>query len=88
MAKHEKFFEKLQSLPTPVNIKWTDLRAALESVVYELITGSGSRRKFFNRRIDALISCHEPHPSPEVGRRCIREIVAHLEMHGLLKGKK
>ncbi len=87
MSKSTKTLEKLQAKPTPAGIKWTELKVALESLGYKMLNGSGSRRKFFHADKDVLISCHEPHPSPDVGRSCIREIVVHLREHGFLKEK-
>lgn len=85
MSKHEKTLAKMCRKPVPCDIKWKDLTAALEYLGYELINGGGSRRKFYHRGIDRMISCHEPHPQPDVDRGCVSDIVEHLRANGLLE---
>ncbi|WP_404826823.1 hypothetical protein [Ferribacterium limneticum] len=46
-----------------------------------MLKGSGSRRKFFHRGKNALIICHEPHPSPNVDKSCIADVIEHLKTH-------
>jgi predicted RNA binding protein YcfA (HicA-like mRNA interferase family) len=72
----------------PANLKWDELRAALSSVGYEMLSGKGSRRKFVHKDTKAIISCHEPHPSPDVDKGCIVDIVAHLKAHGFIKDQQ
>jgi len=84
MGKHQKNLQKLCNKPIPADIKWKDLQGILESLGYVLIKGSGSRRKFYHKEKDALISCHEPHPSPDVDKGCIADIVEHLESNGFI----
>jgi predicted RNA binding protein YcfA (HicA-like mRNA interferase family) len=88
MSKHEKTFEKMARSPTPGDIKWSEVKGALEWLGYELLKNSGSRRKFVHKLSKDLIICHEPHPSPDVGKCTIDEIVQHLREAGRLKGKK
>lgn len=87
MSKHDKTLEKMARSPTPGDIKWNDVKGALESLGYKLLNGSGSRRKFFNTKTKALISCHEPHPSPDVGKCTLDDIVQHLRDQSLIKEK-
>lgn len=84
MSKHEKTLQKLTAEPTLNSIKWSDLKGALESLGYELINGSGSRRKFVHKETKVLISCHEPHPKPEVKPYIIRQIAEHLKAQGFI----
>jgi predicted RNA binding protein YcfA (HicA-like mRNA interferase family) len=84
MSKHAKALAKLCALPTPPNIKWDELRGVLEHLGYKLLKNTGSRRKFYHAEKDALIICHEPHPSPNVDKGCINDIVEHLKAHGLI----
>jgi len=88
MSKQEKALEKLCRTPTPANLKWDELRTALSSLGYQMLTGKGSRRKFVHKDTKAIISCHEPHPSPDVDKGCIADIVAHLKEHAFIKDQQ
>ena len=84
MSKHEKSLRRLQANPPPSDYKWSDLVSVLKGLGYRLVTGSGSRRKFYNRERDLLIICHEPHPSPDVDKGCIVDVVHHLKTNGVI----
>lgn len=81
MSRHEKALEKLKKIPPPSGFKWSELKALLEHLGYSEVKGSGSRRKFYHKEKDALIICHEPHPSPDVDKGCICDVVEHLKLH-------
>lgn len=81
MATHEKLLQKIQTKPVPSDIRWNELSALLERLGYVMIKGSGSRRKFYNRERDALISLHEPHPEPVIGKAALGEVVDHLKLY-------
>jgi len=88
LSKHNKTLEKMRRRPPPSDITWDALCALLSNLGYQqLKTGKsdGSRRKFYNKAIDALICCHEPHPQPHVDKGCIVDLVDHLRLHGFLK---
>jgi len=87
MAQLAKQLGALCAKPTPSNIKWSALKSTLEALGYVCIKGSGSRRKFYHEGKDALINCHQPHPSPEVDKGCIADIVEHLRANGFLDGQ-
>lgn len=84
MAKHDKALKRLCAKPTPSDFKWEELKRVLEHFHYQMLTGSGSRRKFYNAEINALIICHAPHPSPNVDKGCIDDVVEHLKRHGFI----
>ncbi len=84
MTKAEKALDKLKAKPTPASIKWSELCTALGHLGYEIVNGTGSRRKFYNKERDLLINCHEPHPSPDVDKGAIADVVGHLRENGLL----
>lgn len=86
MSKHRKALEKLCSTPPPANFKWVDLKGVLEHLGYEMLTNSGSRRKFYHKEKDVLIICHQPHPAPNVDKGCIRDVVSHLKTNGFIEG--
>lgn len=84
MAKHEKALAKLCSTPPSSDIKWHELKSVLEHLGYEEKKGNGSRRKFFHKKKDALIICHQPHPSPDVDKGCIADVIEHLKTYGFI----
>ena len=84
MSKHEKALDRLRAKPPAADIKWNELKALLEHLGYEMLKNSGSRRKFVHSKTKALIICHAPHPSPDVDKGCIVDVVAHLEGNGFI----
>jgi predicted RNA binding protein YcfA (HicA-like mRNA interferase family) len=85
MSKQAKTLAKLGSSPPPADLKWSDVRAALEFLGYRMIKNSGSRRKFVHPETKALIICHKPHPSPNVDKGCVADVAEHLRAHGLIR---
>lgn len=84
MSKHQKFLVKLSALPVPPNIKWVDLQSTLKHLGFQLLKNSGSRRKFFHPGTEALITCHQPHPSPDVDKGCVADVVEKLKIYGFI----
>jgi predicted RNA binding protein YcfA (HicA-like mRNA interferase family) len=84
MTKHSKALAKLSATPPPSNVKWDELKGLLEHLGYKVLNGSGSRRKFFHKEKDDLIICHEPHPSPDVDKGCVCDVVDHLRAMGFI----
>jgi predicted RNA binding protein YcfA (HicA-like mRNA interferase family) len=85
MSKQEKLLRKIVAKPAPSDIRWSELTTLLKSLGYELHTNSGSRRKFFNKSLNRLIICHEPHPHDQVDKACINDVVEHLIENGLIE---
>ena len=85
MSKHSKALEKLCAKPTPSSFKWSELRTVLEHLGFKMLKNKGSRRKFYNEEKNVLIICHEPHPSPDVDKGCIADIVETLKANGLIE---
>jgi hypothetical protein len=86
MASHAKTLEKISRRPPPADLKWSELKGALESLGYVMKSGSGSRRKFFHKAKNALIICHQPHPSPDVDKGCVDDIRDHLIEQNFIEG--
>ncbi|WP_332776681.1 type II toxin-antitoxin system HicA family toxin [Polaromonas sp.] len=84
MSKHQKALARLRAKPPAADIKWNELKGVLEHLGYEMLKNSGSRRKFVHTTTKALIICHEPHPSPNVDKGCIADVVTHLEANGFI----
>lgn len=85
MSRREKQLRRLCEKPPPSDFTWKELTALLGQLGYRVHAGKGSRRKFVNEERRLLISCHEPHPQPEVDRACIRDVVQHLKDNGLIE---
>lgn len=85
MSKHSKALAKLCATPPAADLKWDELKTVLEHLGYVMLKGSGSRRKFYHREKDALIICHQPHPTPSVDKGCIADVTEHLRTHGFIK---
>ncbi len=88
MSKQAKILQKLSAPQTPAGLKWDELVGVLKYLGYEQLKSgksSGSRRKFYHKTKDALISCHQPHPSPDVDKGCVADIVTHLKTYGFIK---
>ena len=84
MSKHKKALDRLCATPPAADIKWNELKGLLEHLGYKMLKGSGSRRKFYHETKDLLITCHEPHPSPDVDKGCVADIAEHLRENGLI----
>jgi len=82
--KYEKILIRLAAKPPPSNFKWPELVSVLRYLGFELLTGSGSRRKFHHREKNILIICHQPHPTQNVDKGCLVDVVNTLTDHGLL----
>lgn len=83
MGRKEKLRERFQTIPA--DFTWKELCSLLNGLGYEMLTGSGSRRKFYKKSTDDLISLHEPHPGSIVKKYALKEVRTHLEEKGELK---
>jgi predicted RNA binding protein YcfA (HicA-like mRNA interferase family) len=84
MSKHQKALDKLCATPTPSSVKWDEVKCVLLHLGYVMLKNNGSRRKFYHKDKDLLISCHEPHPLPDVDKGCVADIVEHLKINGFI----
>ncbi len=84
MSQLKEALAKLCANPPPADLKWNEHKGVLEHLGYELLKSDGSRRKFFHKGKNALISCHQPHPSPDVDKGCIKDVVEHLKSFGFI----
>lgn len=84
MSRLDKAIARLTAVPPPSDLAWDDLVRVLKHLGYRQLNGRGSRRKFFHEGRNALICCHEPHPSPHVDKGCIDAVVAHLREYGFI----
>lgn len=84
MSKHQKALKRLCTKSPLPDFKWAELVTVLNHLGYDMLKNSGSRRKFVHRETKAIISCHEPHPAPNVDKGCIADIVDHLRRNGFI----
>lgn len=84
MSKQQKLLRKLCTKPPPGDLHWDDLCTILKRLGYTLINNCGARRKFHHAERNLLVICHEPHPHPYVDKNCIKDVVEHLTINGLL----
>lgn len=74
--KHLKTYNQIFMTPTKSDIKYTDVKALLESEGANYKKGKGSRRKFFFKQ--QILHIHEPHPQkilPKYAVEAIREFL-------------
>ncbi len=86
MSKIDKIKEKLQKKPTPKNFKWEELIKVLNHFGFKAISSGktgGSRRKFINDN-KIIISLHEPHPSSELKKYQIEQVLEVLKQENFL----
>jgi predicted RNA binding protein YcfA (HicA-like mRNA interferase family) len=85
MSKSSKSLDRITRKPTPADVRWAELKSALEGLGFDMLAGKGSRRKFFHRKRDVLICLHEPHPAPEVGKAALEDVRELLKLHGFIE---
>lgn len=71
MGKKEKLRLKLEVLPK--DFTWDELVTLLRSYKFEVISGSGSRYKFYHKSSGRILSFHKPHPSNVVKEYVLKE---------------
>jgi len=86
MSQHDKLIKRL--LSRPKDFEWPEIVTILESMGFEIIRGSGSRRKFRHKVTNAVISLHEPHPKKIMKLYAIDEIINTLKEGGFLSEQR
>ena len=84
MSKASKSLDRLCRKPTPADYRWDELCSVLDHLGFEQLKGAGSRRKFFHKDRNVLISLHEPHPSPEVPKYALDQVRETLQNNGFI----
>lgn len=82
MSRIEKILYRLKSKPG--DFTWAELELVMRHFGYTVVSGSGSRRKFFHPETHAVISLHKPHPKPVIKMYMINLILDHLLEEGYL----
>ena len=82
MSRIQKALDRLRSKPADFN--WHELELVMRHFGYQLIQGTGSRRKFIHARTGVVLSLHQPHPKPVLKAYAVKLIVEHLQDEGFL----
>ena len=77
MTKRDKLTKKLLAGGA---FKWKELATLLTQLGYKKLEGAGSRVKFIKG--DTIIDLHKPHPSPEMKRYAIKDVIEKLKQEG------
>ncbi|WP_286937783.1 MULTISPECIES: type II toxin-antitoxin system HicA family toxin [unclassified Pseudoalteromonas] len=76
MGKQEKLRNRL--LSKPKDFTWSEMNSLLSNLGFELLKGSGSRRKFVHNETKTIIIIHEPHPDNILKRYIIEQVTTKL----------
>lgn len=82
MSRQEKLLQRL--LSKPKNFTWDELKKLLGLYNYQLLNGSGSRRKFIHQDSKQVISLHEPHPQNIIKSYVIDDVINKLTELGYI----
>ncbi len=62
------------SKPIRKDITWKETEAFLQGQGYKKIECEGSRKKFYNEKINDMLHIHKPHPGNELKIYQVKEI--------------
>lgn len=79
--KQKKTLKLIFSIPTPANIKWSDIESLFSSLGAIIEEGNGSRVRIKYKNIRAVF--HRPHPSPDTDKATVKDIKKLLENAGI-----
>jgi len=82
MSRHEKLLQRITS--TPKDFTWPELRSLMSALGIELVTSSGSARKFINPATGGRFNIHQPHPSNILKLYQVRGAIDFLKQEGFL----
>ena len=78
--RHQRTLERMQTTPTPADIRWAEVESLLVALGIAMVERAGSRVQLA-KGTDSMV-VHRPHPRPVVGRDTIRDIVRFIEFIG------
>jgi hypothetical protein len=78
MGRKEKLIKRLKTIPA--DFTWNELRSLLNGFGYDMLKGTGSRRKF--RKNGHIIILHEPHPGSIVKKYMLKQVLGTLKDNG------
>ncbi len=83
MSQAKKRIERLRSVPA--DFSWDELVVVLEDLGFKELTkkGGGSHRTFMDAQERKIVTA-KPHPSPNVRRYLLRDVLKKLVEYGIL----
>ncbi len=81
MGKKDKLLLRFKAQPS--DFTWAELCSLLKGLGFEVISGSGSRYKFFRTGTGCVISIHKPHPGNVIKRYVMRDVLEKLKEQGI-----
>lgn len=83
MGKANKLLERLKS--EPKDFTWDEAIRVMKSCGFELHSGSGSRRRFYNEEKNLVVAIHEPHPQKILKTYQVKKLISALGEAGYLR---
>jgi poly-D-alanine transfer protein DltD len=85
VTKIDKLITKIKS--NPKDFTWAELSKLLDNLGFQEYgagkTG-GSRRKFYNKKLNLMVNLHKPHPHPILKHYAVKQVKELLEEGGLI----
>ncbi len=81
MGRKEKLIQRFKAIPA--DFTWNELCTLLSGLGYEMLKGTGSRRKF--RKNGHIIILHEPHPGSIVKKYMLKQVLETLKETGAIE---
>ena len=79
--RHRRTLGRIFAEPTPADLRWRDIEAALRAAGAEISEGAGSRVRVALAGVRAVF--HRPHPGPETRRTLVRAVRDFLAAAGI-----
>ena len=78
--RHQRTLERMQTTPTPTDIRWVEIESLLSALGVDLVERAGSRVQLVKGAESIVI--HRPHPRPIARRDTVRDIAKFIERIG------
>ena len=85
MSWKDKLLARLQDKPK--DFTWKEAITLMRKCGFELLKGSGSRRKFVSKEDGQIVSIHEPHPQNTLKIYQLDLLIEGLKRAGEIKGE-
>lgn len=70
--RHQRTLERMQTTPTPADIRWVEIESLLSALDVKLVERAGSRVQLVKGTESIVV--HKPHPRPATRRDTVRDI--------------
>ncbi len=82
MGSYERLLARLQAKPK--DFSWAELQKVMSHEGYGELTGSGSRRKFYNSKTGRMVNLHKRHPDDTLLAYQINEVLKFFRQEGVI----